>query len=161
LLSLNCLGTKVKNSHAQGHNGAVLEALFIVSYVLHGWSRFNRENPAITATIPTMPMISCLHDARRCWKQRHKTFSGIIKARERPRWEAGGELDWKGDEKRKGAGENRGTNKTQTWEELEEEHWKHKKKGGLYREGEKGRGATQRRVLALPLPSSLQKKKDP
>jgi hypothetical protein len=35
------------------------------------------------------------------------------------------------------------------------------KKGGLYREGEKGRGATQRRVLALPLPSSLQKKKDP
>jgi hypothetical protein len=33
------------------------------------------------------------------------------------------------DEKRKGAGENRGTNKTQTWEELEEEHWKHKKRG--------------------------------
>jgi hypothetical protein len=41
----------------------------------------------ITTTIPTMlflkPMISRLHDARRFWKQGHKTFSGFIKARER------------------------------------------------------------------------------
>jgi hypothetical protein len=55
------------------------------------------ENPAdhgqgkiqqITATIPTMPFlkptISRLHDARRFWRQGHMTFSGFIKARERP-----------------------------------------------------------------------------
>ena len=41
----------------------------------------------------------------------------------------------------------------------QETHRRRKKKQGLYREGEKGRGATQRRVLALPL--SLQKKKAP
>jgi hypothetical protein len=42
----------------------------------------------ITTTIPTMlflkPTISRLHDSRRFWKQGHKTFSGFIKARERP-----------------------------------------------------------------------------
>jgi hypothetical protein len=30
------------------------------------------------------PTISRLHDARRFWRQGHKTFSGFIKARERP-----------------------------------------------------------------------------
>jgi len=44
--------------------------------------------------------ISRLHDARHFWRPGHKTFSGFIKARERPQQGRG--------EKRKGAGENGG-----------------------------------------------------
>jgi hypothetical protein len=44
--------------------------------------------------------ISRLHDARHFWRPGHKTFSGFIKARERPQQGRGG--------KRKGAGENGG-----------------------------------------------------
>jgi len=48
------------------------------------------ENPAITATMPFLkPTISRLQDARHFWRQGHKTFSGFIKARERPRWKGG------------------------------------------------------------------------
>ncbi|KAJ6952777.1 hypothetical protein NC653_041803 [Populus alba x Populus x berolinensis] len=64
-------------------NDAVLD---ITVHHLFAEDQFNRANAAITATIPTMPpTISRLHDARHCWSQGHKTFSGFIKARERPR----------------------------------------------------------------------------
>jgi hypothetical protein len=80
-------------------NDAVWILLFIICLPKTGSTG---ENPAdhgqgkmqqITATIPTVPFlkptISRLHDARHFWRQGHKTFSGFIKARERPR-ERGG-----------------------------------------------------------------------
>jgi len=118
-------------------------------------------------------MISRLHDAHHFWRQGHQTFSGFIKARERPQkrgraGEVGGrsrtetkkktEDEWKtnntGEGKKKKKQRNRGQGTKQGT------HRRRNKKQGLYREGEKGRGATQRWVLALSLPSSLQKKKD-
>jgi hypothetical protein len=76
-------------------NDAVWILLFIICLPKTGSTG---ENPAdhgqgkmqqITATIPTVPFlkptISRLHDARHFWRQEHKTFSGFIKARERPR----------------------------------------------------------------------------
>jgi len=65
-----------------------LEALFIIAFVSHGGSRFNRENSAdhdhYTHNSISEATISRLHDARHFWRPGHETFSGFIKARERP-----------------------------------------------------------------------------
>jgi hypothetical protein len=65
-----------------------LEALFIISFDSRGGSRFNRENSADHGhyTHDSIPeaTISRLHDARHFWRPGQETFSGFIKARERP-----------------------------------------------------------------------------
>jgi hypothetical protein len=65
-----------------------LEALFIIAFVSRGGSRFNRENSAdhdhYTHDSISEATISRLHDARHFWRPGHETFSGFIKARERP-----------------------------------------------------------------------------
>jgi len=53
----------------------------VLDPTVHHLCRRPGENPATT---PTLPMIPCLHDARHFWRQRYKTFSGLIKARGRP-----------------------------------------------------------------------------
>jgi hypothetical protein len=89
-----------------------LEALFIIAFVSRGGSRFNRENSAdhdhYTHDSISEATISRLHDARHFWRPGHETFSGFIKARERP--QKGGRTEG-GRKQKKTQGRNRGQSK--------------------------------------------------
>jgi hypothetical protein len=133
-------------------NDAVLDSAV---HHLSAKDRFNRENPAVHGHYThDAAMISRLHDAHYFWRQGHQTFSGFTKARERPQkrgraGEAGGRSRTETKKKQRTSGrritqgkeKRKKTKKQGSGDETGDTQTK-KKKQGLYREGEKGRGAT-------------------
>ena len=77
-MSLKRLGTKVKKCRSRGHKQRRLEALFIIPFVSHGESRINRKH--YQQIMNHNPSRNVPH----FWRHEHTTFSGFIKARERP-----------------------------------------------------------------------------
>jgi hypothetical protein len=105
--------------------------------------------------------ISRLHDAGHFWRPGHKTFSGFIKARERPQQR--GERSKRNEKPEKKNPEHRGRrNRTGKKKRKNKETRGQENKQRLHREGEKGRGESQisPAIVFVPAEKEQQRTKD-